>query len=272
MHSKININSSRSKYMKRVEKIAGTGLTIGLLVVLLGGCAGTATVTQPVVKPVATTEAVSQKTENAVAAPEETFLAGKVVETMNATGYTYILLEKEGKKAWFAVPSVAVSVGQEIEIQPGMQMGLFSSRSLNRKFESIVFSPGLVTGPNTSLPAAAAPPAAAEQNNSMPSGHPSLNADPKAYEGKATKEQLRKAGIDVISGKVVETMNSGGYTYILIESGDKNIWGAVPTMEVTVGQELQLLPGQTMTNFNSKSLNRTFDSVIFSTGAVPVTK
>jgi hypothetical protein len=88
----------------------------------------------------------------------------------------------------------------------------------------------------------------------------------------AMKAQPVKSDRPVVSGKVVETMNSGGYTYILIASGDKNVWGAVPSMEVTVGQELQLLPGQTMSNFTSKSLNRTFDSVIFSTGAVPVTK
>ena len=265
--------------MKRVGNMAGAGLAIGLVVVLLGGCAGTATVTQPTEKPVAKTEtkteAVPQKTEKAALVPEETFLVGKVVETMKATGYTYIQLENNGKKAWFAVPSVDVSVGQEIEVKPGVQMGLFSSKSLNRKFESIVFAPGLVEDPNAPPPAAAPPavtaPAAAEQI-SMPSGHPSLDADPRAYEGKATKEQLRKAGIVPISGKVLETMNSGGYTYILIASGDKNVWGAVPTMEVTVGQELELLPGQTMTNFNSKSLNKTFESVIFSTGAVPVTR
>jgi hypothetical protein len=261
--------------MKRVEKIAEAGLTIGLVVVLLGGCAGNTTMIQPTVKPAVASEAViPQKAEKTVAVPEETFLSGKVVETMNATGYTYILLEKEGKKAWFAVPSVAVSIGQEIEVQPGMQMGLFNSKSLNRKFESIVFSPGLVADPNAPppvVPPAAAPTAASEQI-SMPSGHPSLDADPKAYEGKATKEQLRKAGIVPISGKVLETMDAGGYTYLLIASGDKTIWGAVPITAVSVGQEVELLPGQTMTNFTSKSLNKTFDSVIFSTGVVPVTK
>jgi hypothetical protein len=264
--------------MEKAGKSGRPGLGIAMVVVLLGGCAAISPATQPTEKPAAKTEAktesVSQKTENVAVVPEEVFLSGKVVETMRATGYTYIQLENNGKKAWFAVPSVEVSVGQEIEIKPGMQMGLFNSKSLNRKFESIVFSPGLVEDPNVPPPAAATPEAvapAAEQN-SMPSGHPALDADPKAYEGKATKEQLLKAGIVPISGKVLETMNSGGYTYILIASGDKNVWGAVPTMEVTVGQELELLPGQTMTNFNSKSLNRTFDSVIFSTGAVPVTK
>jgi hypothetical protein len=260
--------------MRKIEIMTGAGLTIGLVVVLLGGCAGTATVVQPTGKNTANTNAALPNGEKAVVAPEESFLSGKVVETMNATGYTYIQLEKEGKKAWFAVPGVSVSIGQEVEVLPGMQMGLFKSKSLNKTFDSIVFAPGLVADPNAPLPPAAEP-APSEQPSvqpSVPPGHPPMDAASSSSSGKATREQLVRAGVLPISGKVVETMNSGGYTYILIDSGDKKIWGAVPTMEVTVGQEIQLLPGQTMTNFNSKSLNRTFDSVIFSTGVVPVTK
>ena len=252
--------------MKRTEKTLVTGLRLGLVAVLLGGCAGTATVTQPTAK----SEAVPQNSEKAVAVPEKPFFSGKVIETMNAAGYTYIQLENDGKKAWFAVPGVKVNLGQEVEVRPGMQMGSFNSKSLNKSFESIIFSSGLVVAP-TAAPPATVPSAASEQI-SIPPGHPPMDAASPSNSGKATKEQLLNAGVVGITGKVVETMNSGGYTYILIASGDKKIWGAVPTMEVTVGQELQLLPGQTMTNFNSKSLNRTFESVIFSTGAVPVTK
>ncbi len=256
--------------MKKIEIMTGAGLTIGLVVVLLGGCTGTAAVVQPTGKNSASSNAALPNGEKAAVAPEVSFLSGKVVETMNATGYTYIQLEKEGKKAWFAVPGVTVNVGQEVEVLPGMQMGLFKSKSLNKTFESIVFAPGLVVDPNAPPPPAAAP--APSEQISVPPGHPSMDAASSTSSGKATREQLVRAGVLPISGKVVETMNSGGYTYILIDSGDKKIWGAVPTMEVTVGQEVQLLPGQTMTNFNSKSLNRTFGSVIFSTGVVPVTK
>jgi len=45
-----------------------------------------------------------------------------------------------------AVPQSDVKVGQEISVTPGMTMSNFESKSLNRTFESIVFSPGLVTG------------------------------------------------------------------------------------------------------------------------------
>jgi hypothetical protein len=72
----------------------------------------------------------------------------------------------------------------------------------------------------------------------------------------------------VISGKVVETMNASGYTYICIEKSGEKTWVAVPEMKVAVGSKMSFLPGQVMTNFTSKSLDRTFDSIVFSGGPV----
>lgn len=72
--------------------------------------------------------------------------------------------------------------------------------------------------------------------------------------------------VSALSGKVVETMNSGGYTYLCIEKNGKKTWAAVLETKVTVGQEIALQPGYEMVNFTSKTLNRTFDKIIFSTG------
>ena len=71
-----------------------------------------------------------------------------------------------------------------------------------------------------------------------------------------------------LSGNIVETMNSGGYTYILLENNGKKNWVAITETDVAVGQKISLQPGLEMTNFKSKSLKRTFDSIIFSTGPV----
>lgn len=71
-------------------------------------------------------------------------LTGKVVETMNSGGYTYVSLENGGKNFWVAVPATTVKVGQQITCQPGMVMNDFTSPSLNRKFESIIFSGGVI--------------------------------------------------------------------------------------------------------------------------------
>ena len=71
-------------------------------------------------------------------------IKGAVVETMNAGGYTYLCLEKEGQKKWAAIPESQVSVGDEVEISQGMVMNNFTSKSLGRTFEAVVFSQGIV--------------------------------------------------------------------------------------------------------------------------------
>lgn len=80
-------------------------------------------------------------------AQEDTKLSGKVVETMNAGGYTYVSLEKNGKKTWAAIPATEVKVGQELALQPGVEMKMFTSKTLNRTFDSIIFSGGLLSKP-----------------------------------------------------------------------------------------------------------------------------
>ncbi len=69
-----------------------------------------------------------------------------------------------------------------------------------------------------------------------------------------------------IKGTVLETMNTSGYTYMHVEAAEGAVWVAVPETKVTKGQEVVAKPGMTMTNFESKTLNRTFDAIIFSSG------
>jgi hypothetical protein len=69
-----------------------------------------------------------------------------------------------------------------------------------------------------------------------------------------------------LSGKVIETMNSGGYTYALIESSGTKTWVAVPQTKIVKGQKITLKPGVEMQNFESKTLKRKFDKIVFSDG------
>ena len=71
-------------------------------------------------------------------------LTGKVVETMSSGGYTYVSLENNGKTIWVAVPQTTVKVGQNVTCQPGMEMKNFTSKTLNRTFESVIFSGGIL--------------------------------------------------------------------------------------------------------------------------------
>jgi hypothetical protein len=88
--------------------------------------------------------------------------SGKVVETMNAGGYTYVCLEKTGKKTWVAVPEMKVAVGSTMAFRPGMSMVNFTSKTLNRTFDSIVFSEG-VTGTEAKPSSGPAPAGSAAQ-------------------------------------------------------------------------------------------------------------
>ncbi|NTW59849.1 MAG: DNA-binding protein [Nitrospirae bacterium] len=79
-------------------------------------------------------------------------ISGKVVETMNASGYTYVCVEKKGKKTWVAVPEMKVAVGSKMSFQPGSVMPNFTSKTLNRTFDSIVFSGGPVAAGGQAAP------------------------------------------------------------------------------------------------------------------------
>jgi len=69
-----------------------------------------------------------------------------------------------------------------------------------------------------------------------------------------------------ITGKVVETMNAGTYTYVQVDDGSKKIWAAAPRFDVAVGDEVVVPEGAPMPNFESKTLGRTFDLVYFVPG------
>jgi hypothetical protein len=79
---------------------------------------------------------------------------------------------------------------------------------------------------------------------------------------KATSEQA----VPFLSGRVVESMDSGNYTYVNIEKDGNNTWVAVPRMKITAGQDITFKPGAVMKNFESKTQNRVFETIIFSGG------
>ena len=92
---------------------------------------------------------------------------------------------------------------------------------------------------------------------------PSLATETK--QAAATESSVNLNG-QPIKGKVLETMDSGGYTYLQIDAAQGKIWVAVPQSKVEVGQEVQASPGMAMNDFQSKTLNRTFEVIIFSSG------
>lgn len=93
-----------------------------------------------------------------------------------------------------------------------------------------------------------------------------------AAEADATAEQPRTAPatadrsagtVSGGTGKVLETMNSGGYTYVKADIGGAEVWAAAPQFSVKTGDVVTIPEGVAMTNYHSNTLNRTFDVVSF---------
>ncbi len=82
----------------------------------------------------------------------------------------------------------------------------------------------------------------------------------------ATTTATAAVNPNVWTGDVVETMNSGGYTYVLLDTGSEQIWAAATQTTIAVGQKISVPKGMAMQNFPSKTLDRVFDEIYFVDG------
>jgi hypothetical protein len=98
-----------------------------------------------------------------------------------------------------------------------------------------------------------------------PSG--TVPSTPAGRQEPAPAETLAAHQDTADSGRVMETMDVAPYTYLRLDDGaGHEIWAAVPQTRVEIGEMVALEGGAVMTNFTSKSLNRTFASIIFAGG------
>jgi len=65
------------------------------------------------------------------------------------------------------------------------------------------------------------------------------------------------------TAKVLETLQSGGYTYMKVQEGTHSYWIAMTQRAVKVGDTIHYSEQGWMKNFHSKTLNRTFESILF---------
>jgi hypothetical protein len=88
------------------------------------------------------------------------------------------------------------------------------------------------------------------QQPALPAGHPPMPQTPSQGGG-------------ALSGKVVETMNAGDYTYVQVDTGTNKLWAAAPRFEVKKGDSVAIPAAMAMPKYHSKILNRDFDVVYF---------
>lgn len=164
---------------------------------------------------------------------EEELVRGTVVETMNSGGYSYIQLDRQGSKEWFAVPESLVKVGDEIQLQPGMQMGSYTSPTLGRTFDKIVFSGG-ISGVLKRVVTTAEDKSDAQETVQLAKAE-----GPDAYtvaEIFGKKDALNGKKV-VVRGKVVKTSQFEGLQWLRIVDGTGSSKRGDHKLVVTTAQE-----------------------------------
>jgi hypothetical protein len=109
---------------------------------------------------------------------------------------------------------------------------------------------------------------AAPATETKPAAQVAAPADDDGHGHTAAEHDALVQTQNKLSGTIVETFDSGGYTYIQLDNGSEKIWGAVGQTKVAVGDKVTLRNGPVMTDFHSKTLDRTFPQIIFSAGLV----
>jgi len=72
--------------------------------------------------------------------PEGPKKRGKVKELINGGGYSYLLIETDGQKFWVAGTQISTKVGDMVSYIENVSMSNFTSRTLKRTFDHIVFA------------------------------------------------------------------------------------------------------------------------------------
>jgi hypothetical protein len=73
------------------------------------------------------------------------------------------------------------------------------------------------------------------------------------------------ADVNSVTGTILETMDAAGYTYLKLKTAEGETWAAVNESKVEKGQTVTVLNPMPMNGFESKTLNRTFDVILFGT-------
>jgi len=200
--------------------------------------------------------------------PKAGGVTGKVVETMNAAGYTYVQVDDGQKKIWAAAPEFSVAVGDDVIVPEGMPMNNYHSKSLDRDFEVVYFVDS-VLNPNATAAAASVDP-----NATMPEGHPDtkvsataaadidLQGIAKAEGGKTVAEinngKAELAGKEVaLRGKVVKyNAQIMGKNWLHIQDGSGD--AAAGTNDITVTSAAEAKVGDTVLVSGTLSLDKDF--------------
>jgi hypothetical protein len=72
-----------------------------------------------------------------------------------------------------------------------------------------------------------------------------------------------------VSGTVLETMDAAEYTYMRLKTATGETWAAINKTKIAKGDAVTVTNAMVMDGFQSKTLNRTFDHILFGVLASP---
>ena len=78
-----------------------------------------------------------------------------------------------------------------------------------------------------------------------------------------------EAALVTVSGTVLETMDAAEYTYMRLKTTSGETWTAINKTKIAKGASVTVTNAMVMDGFQSKTLNRTFDHILFGVLATP---
>lgn len=182
----------------------------------------------------------------------------RVLQVAEAGGYTYLeVMGETGERVWMAGAPIKAKAGDSISFGQYSIMQNFESKTLNKKFDRIVFVESWSVGGAPVAKVAAHGTAPQGAAGAVPPGHPPMGGAAAPVAGQN-------------SGVVKTAQSAGGYTYVEVQQANGTLWIAAPETPVKVGDKVNWDGGAVMSNFTAKSLNRTFDKIVFAGGIAVV--
>ena len=168
-------------------------VVIVLLTCLFAAVNGTACgaeASQPAAKPAVSGEKKAAATQT-----------GKVLETLNASNYTYVRVDTGREKLWLAVPQIKVKAGEKVTFGAGLPMKNFQSKSLGRTFDTVYFVDQIAREGEKPLGQRVSQ----AGGQTMPEGHPKISQDndaaPKMDFSRITKASGGKTIAEIYAQK-----------------------------------------------------------------------
>lgn len=189
-----------------------------------------------------------------VAPQNDAVLSGKLTETIDAGGYTYVKIILDNKPVWAAGPVTKVKQGDLIAFNPRMPMKNFHSKALNRDFEIIYFVGQFSVNGKSSTPNRNAASADPHKNTQNPAVVAEIKTFPKADNGRTIenilndKEKLDNKAIQVRGQVIKFTADVMGKNWIHIRDKSTSQDLTITTDAAVALNDIILVNGQLALN------------------------